>query len=160
VRPEGAFVFGGSWRIPVMHKLLDRNFVKDLKMDGTFNETSFSREYESEWSGSAEDAFFKPELFDKYRVLKVPEYEFNAQRIAASSKGYYILSVDVGRIGCSSVVVVTKVVPQVKGGAFKNVVNIYAFDDDHFEAQALKIKRLYYRYMPQAIVIDGNGLNA
>lgn len=34
VRPEDAFVFGGTYRVPVMHKLLDRNFVRDLKMDG------------------------------------------------------------------------------------------------------------------------------
>jgi hypothetical protein len=25
---------GGSWRIPVMHNLLDKTFVQDLKADG------------------------------------------------------------------------------------------------------------------------------
>lgn len=155
VKPEASFVFGGSWRIPVMHKLLDKNFVRDLKMDGTFNDTSFSREYESEWSGSVEDAFFKPELFDKHRALKQPEYEFSGK---STLKSYYILSVDVGRIGCQSVVMVFKVVPQVKGLAFKNLVNVYTFEEEHFGVQALKIKRLYYKYNPRAIVIDGNGL--
>jgi hypothetical protein len=155
VKPEASFVFGGSWRIPVMHKLLDKNFVRDLKMDGTFNETSFSREYESEWSGSVEDAFFSPDLYDKYRVLKQPEYEFSGR---STIKSYYILSVDVGRIGCQSVVMVFKVVPQVKGLAYKNLVNIYTFDEEHFGIQALKIKGLYYKYNPKAIVIDGNGL--
>lgn len=53
---------------------------------------------------------------------------------------------------------VFKVVPQVKGNAFKNLINIYTFDEEHFGIQALKIKRLYYKYNPQAIVIDGNGL--
>jgi len=155
VKPQDSFVFGGSWRIPVAHKLLDRTFVKDLKMDGTFNENSFSREYESEWSGSVEDAFFAPESFDKHRLLKQPEYEYSGKTTA---KSYYILSVDVGRIGCQSVVMVIKVVPQVKGLAFKNLVNIYTFDEEHFGVQALKIKRLYYKYNPRAIVIDGNGL--
>lgn len=155
VRPESAFVFGGTWRIPVMHKLLDKNFVTDLKLDGTFNETSFAREYESEWSGSVEDAFFKPELFDKYRVLKQPEYEYSGRTTA---KAYYIISVDVGRIGCQSAVMVFKVTPQVKGLAIKTLVNLYTFDEEHFQAQALKIKRLYYKYNPRAIVIDGNGL--
>ena len=155
VKPEASFVFGGSWRIPVAHKLLDKNFVRDLKMDGTFNETSFSREYESEWSGSIEDAFFSPDLFDKYRVLKQPEYEFSGR---STIKSYYVLSVDVGRIGCQSVVMVFKVVPQVKGLAYKNLVNVYTFDEEHFGIQALKIKGLYYKYNPKAIVIDGNGL--
>ena len=116
-----------------MHKLLDKNFVRDLKMDGTFNETSFSREYESEWSGSVEDAFFSPDLFDKYRVLKQPEYEFSGR---STIKSYYVLSVDVGRIGCQSVVMVFKVVPQVKGLAYKNLVNVYTFDEEHFGIQA------------------------
>lgn len=34
VKPEHSIVMGGSWRIPVLMKLLDRNFIKDLKMDG------------------------------------------------------------------------------------------------------------------------------
>ena len=43
--PEKALVMGGTWRIPVLVKLLDANFIKDLKNDGTFNEASFEREY-------------------------------------------------------------------------------------------------------------------
>lgn len=43
-------VMGGTWRIPVLMKLLDKNFVKDLKMDGTFNESSFEREYKNLYS--------------------------------------------------------------------------------------------------------------
>lgn len=126
-------------------------------MDGTFNETSFSREYESEWSGSAEDAFFKPELFDKYRILKQPEYEYSG-RMVTNANSYYVISVDVGRIGCASVAMIFKVLPQPKGAALKNLVNIYTFDEEHFGIQALKIKRLYYKYNPRAMVIDGNGL--
>jgi hypothetical protein len=30
-----------------MEGLLNRNFVNDLRIDGTFNEASFEREYES-----------------------------------------------------------------------------------------------------------------
>ena len=39
--PEKAIIMGGTWRIPVLVKLLDANFIKDLKNDGTFNEASF-----------------------------------------------------------------------------------------------------------------------
>ena len=45
--PQKAMVMGGTWRIPVLMKLLDKNFLQDLKKDGTFNEASFAREYES-----------------------------------------------------------------------------------------------------------------
>ena len=34
VKPERAMIMGGTWRIPMLMKLLDKNFVKDLKMDG------------------------------------------------------------------------------------------------------------------------------
>lgn len=40
VKPEKAMIMGGTYKIPVLVKLLDKNFVKDLKMDGTFNESS------------------------------------------------------------------------------------------------------------------------
>jgi hypothetical protein len=67
--PEKAIVMGGTWRIPVLVKLLDANFIKDLKNDGTFNEASFAREYESKWSGTVEDAFFNGDYFDRNRKL-------------------------------------------------------------------------------------------
>lgn len=50
VKPDRAMVMGGTWRIPVLMKLLDKNFVKDLQMDGTFNESSFEREYKNLYS--------------------------------------------------------------------------------------------------------------
>ena len=47
VKPEQSMILGGTWRIPALVGLIDKNFVQDLKMDGTFNEMSFAREYES-----------------------------------------------------------------------------------------------------------------
>ena len=94
--PEKAFVMGGTWRIPVLVKLLDKNFLQDLKKDGTFNEASFDREYESKGSGTVEDAFFNGEVFDRNRILQKPEYEHSGRSSATS---YYVVSVDVGRKG-------------------------------------------------------------
>ena len=72
VQPEKSMIMGGTYRIPILMKLLDKNFIKDLKMDGTFNESSFDREYESKWSGTVEDAFFNAEIFDRSRKLNQP----------------------------------------------------------------------------------------
>ena len=47
LEPEKAIIMGGTYRIPVLVKLLDKNFVQDLKRDGTFNEASFDREYKT-----------------------------------------------------------------------------------------------------------------
>lgn len=154
VKPEKAMIMGGTYRVPVLMKLLDKNFVKDLKMDGTFNESSFAREYESVWSGTVEDAFFNSEVFDRNRVLKQPEYEASGR---ASKSSYYVLSMDVGRKHDASVVCVFKVTPQAQGSALKQLVNIYTFDDEHFEDQAIKVKKLFYKYNARRLVVDGNG---
>ena len=155
VKPEKAMIMGGTYRIPVLVKLLDKNFIKDLKMDGTFNETSFAREYESVWSGSIEDAFFNSEAFDRNRILKQPEKEASGR---IGKNGYYILSMDVGRKGCDSVVCVFKVTPRSQDVSIKQLVNIYTFHDMHFEDQAINVKRLFYKYKARRLVIDGNGL--
>ena len=154
-QPEKFCIMGGTWRIPVLMKLLDKNFVRDLKLDGTFNESSFEREYESKWSGTIEDAFFRAEQFDRNRILRQPEYEYSGRSIKSA---YYVLSVDVGRKGCDTVVCVFKVTPQTAGVSIKTLVNIYTLHNEHFEDQAIALKKLYYKYKARRIVIDANGL--
>lgn len=157
IDPDKSIVMGGTWRIPVLVGLLDKNFISDLKQDGTFDDTSFNREYESRWSGGTEDAFFSNEMFDRCRKLKQAETIYNSRN---SEHAYYVLGVDVGRRKCQTVVCVVKVNPQDNGPAIKSLVNIYTMEDEHFEDQAIKIKQLYYDFKARIIVIDGNGLGA
>ena len=155
IEPDKAFVMGGTYRVPILMGLLPKTFVGDLKRDSTFNEASFEREYNSHWTGNVEDAFFNGDKFDRNRILAAPEYEASGR---ASSQAYYILSVDVGRKDCQSVVCVFKVTPQPQGASIKSLVNIYVFEDEHFEDQAIRIKKLFYKYKARRVVIDGNGL--
>ena len=155
VKPEKSMILGGTYRIPVLVKLLDKNFLQDLRMDGTFNEMSFEREYESKWSGSVADAFFNSEVFDRNRILKQPEYEASGR---SNKSSFYILSADVGRKGCDTVVCVFKCTPQPQGAAIKTLVNLYTLSDEHFEDQAIKLKRLYYKYNARRLVLDANGM--
>lgn len=155
IEPDKAFIMGGTYRIPIVTGLLPATFVNDLKNDPTFNEEGFQREYESRWTGTVEGAFFNGETFDKMRILQQPEYEYSGR---SSLKSYYVLSCDVGRKGCDSVVCVFKVIPQSTGPAVKSLVNIYTMSDEHFEDQAIKLKSLYYKYHARRLVIDGNGL--
>ena len=155
LEPEQAMIMGGTYETPVIEGLLNEDFVDQLKMSGTFNEESFDREYRSIWSGDAENAFFSAEKFDKYRILNVPEYEPTGR----SAKGaFYVLGVDVGRLGCTTEVNVFKVTPQPKGAATKSLVNLYTFDAEDFEAQAIHLKNLYYKYKARILSIDANGL--
>ena len=152
---ESACVMGGTWRVPVAEGLLAKNFVQQLKLDGTYNDSSFGREYESEWSGDAENAYFSSEIFDKYRILNQPEYEFSGR---SSKTAYYVIGVDVGRVGCNTEAVVIKVTPQPQGSSIKSIVNIYSFEAEHFEQQSINLKKLFYKYKAKVLAIDANGL--
>ncbi len=126
-------------------------------MDGTFNEDSFEREYESKWTGDVESAFFNSERFDKQRKIHMPEWKYSNR---TSKEGYYLMGVDVGRFGCSTEVVIIKVTPAAGDIPRKRVVNIYSFEEEHFGMQALKLKRLFQQYHCKVAVVDGNGLGA
>ena len=154
-QPDRCMVLGGTWRTPVGVGLQSKTFITDQKNEGTYNEASFEREYESKWSGTVEDAFFNGEFFDRNRKLQQPEYEASGR---SSAGAYYVLSVDVGRKGCDTIVCVFKVTPQAQGPAVKSLVNIYTMSDEHFEDQAIKLKKLYYKHKARTLVIDGNGL--
>lgn len=111
---------------------------------------------ESIWTGSTENAYFNSELFDKNRTLSTPEYEAN---VKANKQSYYILAVDVARFkGCNTVICAIKVSPQIQGAATKTLVNMFTFNDMHFEQQTIALKRLYYKYKARRVVIDGNGI--
>lgn len=155
IQPQQVVVMGGTYETPITEGLLDEDFVDQLKLAGTFNEDSFDREYRSIWSGDAENAFYSAEKFDKYRVLRQPESEFSGR---SSKSAYYVIGVDVGRIGCTTQAMVFKVTPQPQGSSIKSLVNLYTYEAEHFELQAINIKRLFYRYKARKVAIDTNGL--
>lgn len=154
---DQVMVMGGTFETPIIEGLLDKNFVQNLQLDGTYNQDSFDREYRSIWSGDAENAFFSSDGFDKYRVLLQPEHQYSGH---TSKNGYYVLGVDVGRYKCTTEVTVIKVTPQVQGSALKSIVNLYTYNAEDFETQAINVKKLYYKYKARAIAIDANGLGA
>lgn len=155
LNPEEVMIIGGTYKTPVAEGLLSQKFVSELKMAGTFNEASFDREYCSVWSGDAENAYFSSGVFDKYRQLLQPEYEYSGR---SSKSAYYLLGIDVGRTGCTTEVCVFKITPQPQGSSLKSLVNIYTYDAEDFEEQAIKIKKLFYKYKARVCAIDANGL--
>ena len=155
VDPDETIVLGGTYEIPVTEGLQPKNFIQSLKLQGTFNESSFDREYRSKWSGDSEKSYYSSESFNKNRVLLQPEYEASGRM---SKNAYYILGVDVGRNKCTTEVSVIKVTPQVQGSALKSVVNFYSMEAEHFGIQAIEIKKIFFRYKARCIAIDANGI--
>jgi len=155
IDPKHYMIMGGTFETPVKEGLLEENFVEKLRAEGTFNDSSFDREYRSIWSGDAENSYFSSEIIDKHRQLLQPEYEHSGR---SSKSAYYLLGIDVGRIGCNTEVCVFKVTPQPQGAAIKSLVNLFSFEAQDFEEQAINIKRLFYKYKARICVIDANGL--
>lgn len=160
IMPTQAFVWGCDYRIPVMFGLIPKNYVQELKMSGTFKEDDFAREYMSIWTGGSSDSWITTDILGKHRVVVNVETKknINDKKVGYNPEQFYILSVDVGRLGCDTVCCVFKVLPSINGFT-KKVVNIEVFPSKlHFEHQAARIKEMIAAYDPREVVIDGNGL--
>lgn len=155
IEPDKYMILGGDYELAILEGAVKEDMVDEMKLNGTYNEASFDREYGSVWSGDIENAYFSNDVFEKHRVLKQPEYEYSNR---SSKNAYYVLAADIGRKGCNSEVCVIKVTPQPQGDAIKSLVNIYSLEAEHFGIQAIKLKKLYYKYKARALVVDANGL--
>lgn len=113
----------------------------------------------SQWEGSAEDAFFDSDKFDKQRVLNLAENKYN-MKIDGYENDYYVMGVDVGRFACTTEVVIIKVTQPPVGNPIKQIVNLYTYEEEHFGKQAIQLKRLFKKFKCRCCVVDGNGLGA
>ena len=158
INPKSSFVWGCDYRIPMMHGLLDKTYLNEIKMSATYKDESFSREYLGRWTGGGSDSWFDYDRLQKYRKLINPEV---SQKLGGKTNIFYILSVDVGRITCQTVVCVLKVYTHDNDFSV-SLVNIFILgkteETKHFSIQALDLKKIISAFNPKEIVIDGNGL--
>ena len=155
---KSAFVWGCDYRIPVLHGVISKEYMEDMKTSGTFKEEDFAREYLSIWTGGSSDSWFNYDKLGKYRKIINPETK--AIKVKENPDAFYVLSVDVARMGAAqSVICVFKVLPR-EMYYLKKLVNIKVLTEMHFGDQALDIKRMIQKFNPKSIIIDGNGLGA
>lgn len=158
ISPYSSFVWGCDYRIPLMHGLLDKTYLNEIKMSTTYKDESFAREYLGKWTGGGSDSWFDYDRLSRYRKIINPE---NSQKIGAKENIFYLLSVDVGRLNCQTVVSVFKV--YIKDTNFNVVlVNMYILGKEektkHFDVQATHLKKIIDAFKPVEVVIDANGL--
>lgn len=158
INPKSSFVWGCDYRVPMMHGLLDKTYLNEIKMSATYKDESFAREYLGKWTGGGSDSWFDYDRLQKYRRIINPE---NSQKLKGANNIFYLLSVDVGRITCQTVVTVFKVFRHENDFDI-SLVNIYILgkteQSKHFSIQALDLKKIIEKFDPLEIVIDGNGL--
>lgn len=158
IQPHTAFYMSCDYRVPVLHGLLDRQYVQEMRLSPTFDEESFAREYLAIWSGGSDDSWFKFDKLQKYRKIKNPEWHENSRQ---GSEQFYLISVDVGRFHDQTVVCIFRV-NCLKGKFFATLVNIIILgreaNSKTFRQQAIDLKTIIRDFNPREVVIDTNGL--
>lgn len=159
MQPHQAFVFGCDYRVPVLHGLLPKDYVNQLKLSPSFNETSFATEYLSLWQGASEEAWFNFDKLTKYRKLKNPE---RSAKNVSGPNCFYLLSVDVGRLHDQTVCCVFRVNITGDGKYHATLVNLYVLGREaqtkSFYQQVIDLKKIIRAFSPKEVVIDTNGL--
>ena len=159
MQPRTAFCMGCDYRVPMLHGLLERDYINKLKLDPSFNEVSFATEYLSLWQGASEESWFNFDRLRKHRKIKNPETH---AKFRASDSQFYLLSVDVGRLNDQTVVSVFRVNIDGQGRHWSTLVNLQVIarvaETKTFSQQAMDIKKLIEDFNPREVVIDTNGL--
>lgn len=158
INPNQYFVWGCDYRVPVLHGLVDKQYINELKLSPSYNENTFIREYLSVWSGGSDESWFNFEQLAKRRKLKNPE---SAYRRYSESEYFYLMSVDVGRLSDQTVCSIFRVNIKKKK-YYSSLVNIFVISGKGktktFTNQAIEIKQIANRFSVREIVMDTNGL--
>jgi hypothetical protein len=158
VQGKSAFIVGASYELACMHELLSMDYIQELKESSNFNVLSFSREYESIWTGSSENSLISLDDFRKCRTLT------DAEMKATDKKAMYILSYDCARSegsqNATSALAVFKCIDRGDGTYQKQCVNLISMEGTHFLKQSLFLKKMVHQYNASALIIDANGIGS
>lgn len=156
VDPDSYFTFSMSYRIPMMHGLLQEFTIRELKSQPTYDHDSFAREYESKWSGAMKGAAFSYEIMQ--RVRKIQRAELKAMKIQKDE--FYVLSVDMAKDGSAkTAAVVLKVRPRDFNFLYQQV-NAFRIDSTDYAVVANELKKAAATYDVKYLVYDATGVGA
>lgn len=155
ISPEDYFFWGMDYRIPAKHGLISQKYINSLKLQSTFKEADFAREYLSIFVGASEDAWISYDKLDKCRVLVNSEKN---KKTLANSDSFYYISVDVARTGSARTsIMVFKVIP-TDTYFRKKLIYLVSMQGQHNAIQAIEIKKLIRDFSPKEVAIDTTGL--
>lgn len=143
-----------------MHGLLNKKYLNEIKQSATYKDDTFAREYLGKWTGANSESWFDYDKMTKYRKIINPEL---SEKLRGNKEIFYLLSVDVGRYTCQTVVTVFKILPQESHFriAVPNIVVLGLSEQEkHFERQAIALKKMIQSYNAKYVIIDGNGLGS
>ena len=145
-----------DYRVPVHYGVMTQAKIDTARLSSTVSSASFAREYLSIWTGNSSEAWFDSDMLMRRRTLLRCERE---NRLNESMTGcFYVISCDIGRLRCNTVLSVFKVVPYEDHLQSKLVYMEVVHGENFITQQAPRIKRLIGLFKPREVVIDANGL--
>ena len=156
IDPDNYMTFSMSYRVPMMHGLIQELSIRELRSQPTYDHDSFAREYESKWSGAMKGAAFDYTTMQKVR--KVVRAEYKASKI--DDKDFYVLSVDMAKDGSARIAaVVLKVKPRDFNFLYQEV-NAFTINSTDYVYVANELKKAAIAYDVRLLVYDASGVGA
>lgn len=157
IDPTNYMVISMTYRLPLFHKLLDAEQIREVKASPTFDQDSFDREYNSKWSGTIKGAAFDYKIMQKSR--KVVRAELKASNIDPSQE-FYIVCADMAKDGsANTAVVVCRVLIGDTHFTYKQVNGFKITDNDYLKV-ANQLKKTIEAYNVRLFIYDANGIGA
>ena len=157
IDPQHYMVLSFSYKIPLMHGLLNYEIIKDLRSSPSYDEASFDREYRSRWSGAMKGAAFSYDIMKKMR--KVVRAETRSSPTLADNE-FYTIGVDMAKDGSAkTVAVVLKVYKGPIHFIYKQV-NGFIIDTSDYQKVANELKKTVFNYDAKLMTIDATGVGA
>lgn len=155
IDPDNYICIAISYKIPLMHGLIEEMTIRELKSQPTYDAESFAREYESKWSGAMKGAAFSYEVMQKIRKVNRAEY-----KASKTSDDFYVVSVDMAKDGSAkTAAVVLKVKAREYNFLYKQV-NAFRIDSTDYLVIANELKKAAVTYNARMLVYDANGIGA
>lgn len=158
IDPDKYAVFGGSYKIPLMHGLLDPQQMKENISSPSFDTDSMDREYVSRWSGSPVGAAFATKTVENLR--KIVRADRSYKKDPSSNESFYVVSADMAKDGsANTAVVVYHVQPREYAFMYK-MVNLFEIGSTDYSQVSIELKKAIETYSARIFIYDANGIGA
>ncbi len=92
IKPTDSIVFGIDYRVPVIEGLIDFEYIQKMKLDPTYKDRDFEREFLSIYTSESEESWFNFNQLERHRKIKNAEWK--AAKSVKDQEHFYLLSVN------------------------------------------------------------------
>lgn len=171
IKTENYCVLGFPYQLPVSEGYYPIEQIKDEMSEDDWDEIGWSMEMDSLFFGESQNAFYSFEELDNarkipYAIYPMPYYHMlndNTMKYIPKKLGEIrIISVDVatqgGKKSDATCISIVQLLPYGRGQYARNLIFLTTLEGGHTFDQSLKVRRLYYDFECDYVVVDTNGV--